>query len=474
MRNLPKNWTTLNVSETFGLRGSYPRDLRIKKTKKTNNLYAHFLPDVEDDPRPNAGRSVSGKRITISESMKTDDPFESAKRAVKWVQQKQIDLRFELDTKEGKFENTLEKYWDIYFENEIPLRETKRNFARWKREELLKWNAKNYGLKNQPFAEISVQLITRSHLRDYFDLLERIAREKNNSNGSGMKGQQKTLINKLFSVAEDDYLGHSFPSFPTIKKEKKQVRHLSREEWDTLLRGVFELGEGKESVCFSPEKYASLDFKPNNRENVRNWVDMWDALNLEWFFFLRAEDMYRLKSEWFSETSDGWFCDLEVTKADRPKHRTTHYRRDAVKFMKRLSKRKPKGYLIFPHMNRPEGNLAESNVLKNLNFLLKIAMDKYLPDFPKSESKWTTIRHTAFRLTLEDNPQLGVQPHINSFAENGRTSSAQLRDTYLRFIELEKTALDSREVIDEMRQIRWGGKYKSRKDVEDADSGKFE
>ena len=43
----------------------------------------------------------------------------------------------------------------------------------------------------------------------------------------------------------------------------------------------------------------------------------------EWFFFLRAEDMYRLKSEWFSETSDGWFCDLEVTKADRPKHRTT-------------------------------------------------------------------------------------------------------------------------------------------------------
>ena len=62
------------MSETFGLRGSYPRDLRIKKTKKTNNLYAHFLPDVEDDPRPNAGRSISGKRITISESMKTDDP----------------------------------------------------------------------------------------------------------------------------------------------------------------------------------------------------------------------------------------------------------------------------------------------------------------------------------------------------------------------------------------------------------------
>ena len=81
--------------------------------------------------------------------------------------------------------------------------------------------------------------------------------------------------------------------------------------------------------------------------------------------------------------------------------------------------------------------------------------------------KWTNIRHTAFRLTLEDNPSLGSQPYINSFAENGRTSATQLRDTYLKFIELEKTALDSREVIEPSNQIRWGGKYTSRKDVED-------
>ena len=466
MKKLPDKWNTLNVSEWFKLRGSYPRDLRIKKTSRSKNLYAHFLPDVEDDPRPNQGRSKSGKRITISESMGTSDPYEGAKRSVDWVLKKQVEIRYKKDELEGKYSHTLEDYWKIYYEKECVLRSTRRNFSRWDREEKLKWNANNYGISKQKFSNISVDLISRDDLTNYFLLLEKNARKNNGSNGSGMKSQQKTLLNKLFKIAESDFVGHSFPNFPPIQKQKKQVRHLLREEWDTLLRGVFELGEGKESVCFTPKDYSSLSFTNRSKENVRNWVDLWDALNLEWFFFLRSEDMYRLKSEWFSETKDGWFCDLETTKRDRPRHRTTHYRKDANKFMKRLSQRKPKGYLIFPHLNRPENNPSESNVLENLNYLLKVAMGKYLPDFPRSECKWTMIRHTAFRLTLEDDPSLGVQPKINSFAENGRTSVNMLRDTYLKFIELEKTAIDSREKIEPQRQVRWGGKYKSRKDVE--------
>ena len=93
-------------------------------------------------------------------------------------------------------------------------------------------------------------------------------------------------------------------------------------------------------------------------------------------------------------------------------------------------------------------------------------MTSCLSDFPKEGMKWTTIRHTAFRLTLEDDPSLGVQPKINSFADNGHTSAQQLRDTYLRFIELEKTAMEAREKIEPSREVRWGGKYKSRKDIE--------
>ena len=184
--------------------------------------------------------------------------------------------------------------------------------------------------------------------------------------------------------------------------------------------------------------------------NQRNWVDLYDALLLEWFFYLRAEDMYRLRSEWFRDQGDCTvICNLETTKKDRSIHQTTHYRSDAYRFWKRMVTRRPRGYLVLPHLERPPGNPADSHVLKTLNHLLKTAIEQCLPEFPESERKWTTIRHTAFRLTLEDDPSLGVPPKINSFAENGHTSPQQLRDTYLRFIDAEKTARETRENIPE-------------------------
>ena len=54
-------------------------------------------------------------------------------------------------------------------------------------------------------------------------------------------------------------------------------------------------------------------------------------------------------------------------------------------------------------------------------------MKKFVPDFP--EMKLRDNIHTAFRLTLEDDPSLGTQPAINSFAANGNTSVEQLQDT---------------------------------------------
>ena len=89
-----------------------------------------------------------------------------------------------------------------------------------------------------------------------------------------------------------------------------------------------------------------------------------------------------------------------------------------------------------------------------------------LPDFPLDGLRWTTIRHTAFRLTLEEVPSLGIPPEINAFADNGHTSPKQLRETYLRFIELERTATKARMKIAPSREVRWGGKYKSKKDIQ--------
>ena len=467
---IPDEWTTLNVKSVFNLRGSYPSDLRIYRKKKSPNIYAAFLPEEKNDPRPNGGRTKGGKRRIIDASMGSDEPLEAAKRAISWVNEKQRTLERKKDEDAGKYENTLSDYWDLYFEKESRVRSSRRNFNRWQREEKLKWSADDYGIKNQQWSQVSVNLISRNDFEDYFALLESRSKKANGGNGSGMKGQQKTLINKLFAIAESDFVGHRFPSFPPISKQRKQVRHLTKEEWDILQRHVFELGEGKDAVAYTPTKYKKLDWSSSNRQNTRNWVDFLDALMLEWFFYLRSEDMYRIKSEWFKKVSNKeWVCDLETTKKDRPIHRTTHYREDAVKVMKRITARKPNGYLILPHLNRPSGNPADSSVLLTLNFLLKKAMEECLPDFPKESMKWTTIRHTAFRLTLEEMPSLGIPPQINAFADNGHTSPQQLRDTYLRWIDADKTAREAREQIPASKQVRWGGKFKSKKDVQESE-----
>ncbi len=69
-------------------------------------------------------------------------------------------------------------------------------------------------------------------------------------------------------------------------------------------------------------------------------------------FYLRAKDMYRLKSEWFINLQDDeWVLNLETTKKDRQLHKTTHFRQDAGSYIKRILQRKPEGYLIFRIMS---------------------------------------------------------------------------------------------------------------------------
>ena len=457
---------TISVNQIIK-RGSFPSNLRLKRIFNSDNLQAQFLPLEENDFRPFAGRCKGGKgkRIVMQKSMETDDLLEAARRAVIWIEEIAEKGREVKIQKENNEKNNLHHYWNTYFEKEILLRQTERNFNRWKREELLKWQAEDYGISNQDWSKISCDRINRRDYEEYFELLEKRARLNNGSNGSGIKGQQKTLINKLLALAESDFVGHSFPNFPKISKEYKQVKHLTHSEWDILYRHIFELGKGKDATTFSPSDYQALPFTPFNNKNVRNWVDVFDAINLQWYFYFRAEDMYRLKAEWFRKTEDGWICDLETTKKDRPKHSSTHFRPDAEKFMDRLLQRKPSGYLIFPDMERPKDNAADSRVLKKLNILLKAALQECLPEFPVADCKWTTLRHTAFRLTLEDDSTLGIPPKINAFADNGHTSADQLRKTYLRYMELEATAKEARKNIPASKNVRWGGLFKSKKDI---------
>ena len=177
MPDIPEDWKTLNVRDYFTRRGGFPSNLRITRVqvrgKLSNNIYAQWLPSIEEDSRENQGRGKNpkGKRLVIQESMETDDPVEAAKRAVKWVQRIQQEMRDEKDMNSGK--PTLLDYWKIYFQRSCQIRESKRNYQRWEREELLKWNADEYGIANQPWAKRSVDLISRADFEDYFALLEK-------------------------------------------------------------------------------------------------------------------------------------------------------------------------------------------------------------------------------------------------------------------------------------------------------------
>ena len=165
----------INPNETISVnqvikRGSFPQNLRIKRIFNSNNLFAQFLPIEENDYRPYAGRCKEGKgkRIVMQKSMGTDDLLEAAKRAIIWIEEIEEKGREVKLKKESEGKNTLHQYWKIYFDREILVRETERNFARWKREEILKWEAEEYGIANQGWSKISCDRINRRDFEEYF------------------------------------------------------------------------------------------------------------------------------------------------------------------------------------------------------------------------------------------------------------------------------------------------------------------
>ncbi len=131
-KDIPIGWRNLNFAEVFAIRGSYPRDLRIFKNNKSPNIFGRFLPLPEDEPRPNQGRTKSGKRKTIDGSLDTQDPYEVAKKAVKWVIDKQRELREKLDEQSGRPQKALVNYWDAYFQPEFDRRGGDSGYKKWR------------------------------------------------------------------------------------------------------------------------------------------------------------------------------------------------------------------------------------------------------------------------------------------------------------------------------------------------------
>ena len=451
-KDLPEEWTngtlnTLYVVRDLGLKKSgVPADLRIKrkKGKTTSVLYAEYLPSEADDPRPHAGRTRSGKgrRITRESSTGTKDPFQPGRRAIEWVLEDQRQAREKKEQQEQDEHHNLHAYWEGYFAKESSERASTRGFARWKRDESLKWEGEGYGIKHQPWSNKPVDRINTLDLEDYWSVLDQ--RRTPTNDMSGTKKQQKTLIRKLLTEARTDFPHLRIHDFPEITSQKQQVRHLTRKEWDLLLKKAVELSEGAARKNLSVSEYQDLQFSKANNQNQRNWVDLYDCLNLMWFFYLRAEDLPRIRAEWFQDKGEEIVCFLEITKGDRDKQETRNYRQDALENWRRMNQRRPKGFLVFPHTKRSAGE-TNSTLKRTWNLLLRTALDAC--GIPSDGMTMTNIRHTAFRLTLEEAPELGQEPGIHAFAANGLTSAEMLRATYLRFIDEEATTKRTRAKI---------------------------
>ena len=265
----------------------------------------------------------------------------------------------------------------------------------------------------------------------------------------GTKKQQKTVIRKLLKEARQDFPHLVIPDFPEISSQKQQVRHLKREEWERLLKKVVELSEGAAREDLSVSEYMELQFSKANNQNQRNWVDLYDCLNLMWFFYFLPEDLPRIKAKWFQERKDDdgeelVECFVEETKGNRAKYTATPMRSDAVPNWRRMNQRRPKGFLCFPHTKRSVGE-TNSTLKRKWNLLLRAALDAC--GVPSKGITMMNIRHTAFRLTLKEAPELGTQRHIHSFAANAGTTPDMLQKTYLLFIEQESTAKQMRAKI---------------------------
>lgn len=448
----PPDWKTLNVVRDLGITRT-DGNLVIHRTQKgSNQVYARWLPELEDDPRPRKydDNGKPKKRIPYEKAMKTADPIEGAQRAVDWLKALKKDLYAQMEQKDYAQEHSLERYWKEWWEGVDGLGAEKTRLQNKKtgssriRDREQQWMSPEWGIGSQEWAKKRIDLINYQDLQSYWEVLDRRATPTNDMVGT--KQQQRSLLNKIFKQAmQTDMPGLRPPIYPEIKQtiSKPPVQHLTKPQWEKLLKGVVDLSDGAANKQLTQQEYRDLEFNPQNRKNQRNWVDLHDTLLLLWFFHLRATDPHVVKTEMFSpkEDSEGetkWHVNLDSDKSQRDIVTTTHYRDGALPYMDRVKARKPRGHLCFPFMRRQEGAPKNSKVIEKANTLLKDVLQEVGID-PRG-IRLTEIRHTAFRLTLEERPELGRVPDIDPFARNGHTSPEMLRRHYLRYMDIETSA----------------------------------
>ena len=459
-KKLPEDWIngdrkSLDVLIDLGLKDCPRPSLFIYRNTalNTKNLLCRWLPKKEEDHRVHKGK----KRLPYYSSTGFEDPYDAGKFAIGWLKEKLLQIEKEKEAERYNSETSYHHYWKVFWEDQCRELEGKRGDKKKLSDLRLKWEGEGYGLMHQKFSNKSVEETNFKDLKEYFQLLQKRGEEKGNDM-AGTKKQQKTLINKLRAEARTT----DFPSlpelvFPEIVRAKKSAPEwLIKSEWNLLNEFVLEQTKGVGDTDLSQEEYLNLEWTKRNRKNQRNWVDFYDALMTQWYFYIRAEDMPRLRMEWFRE--EKYECEttkkeksravlyMREVKGDRQQDDSYSFRETSLEHIRRMFMRRgAQGWCWFDFYNRPANNPADSQVLETLNFLLQFALKETgIADQKRKKLTWTSIRHTAFYLTVQEYPELRDRTKLSSFADNGFTSVKMLDNTYLKKLEAEKTANEAR------------------------------
>ena len=444
-KEIPDGLTTISISEYFKVGDRYSDNLRLKRKKDSPNFTAQFLPPIDDDPRPNKGRSKSGKRLLFEKRLSTSIIIDAVDEAVKWNQEqleKNINL---IQTGEIDSDNSAEKYFNLWFEQENKLRENdvSRDYQKWKRDALSNWE-RDFG--NRSWSKKSITNVTMNDLDQLVtDIEVRNQIGIDNRSGSGAKDSARTLWNKIVEKAERENHNHNFPSFPKYKNDKTpEVKCLNNEQWERLLEKVKELSDGNALMDLTPDEYKNLPDTFIQTRSIRNWVDLYDALMLQWFFYLRTQDLDILLVEEFELDDKGVTLRIGKTKTGKTRD-TFSWRDEGADVWARIYKRRKNDL----HVNCPSidrQGKKTNKVGKRLNKLLKFAISEALPEY-KGDKNWKMIRHTAFRVTFKQNKHLRQGQDFEEFARNSHTSTDMLNSRYLKPIKDEEAGARSRKAI---------------------------
>ena len=169
-----------------------------------------------------------------------------------------------------------------------------------------------------------------------------------------------------------------------------QCSHLRVEQWNAILEYVISASGGACQESLTEEEYYNLPHKFQNVISIRNWVDFYDALMVQFYFSIRPQDIKRIKPQMFSVEEGDWDIVIFRIKGKTGlEKKTENYRNGATGVVSEILKRKGNlEYLVFPDLDR---STQKFGVDVKLNALLKHAIDEVCPEY-RGDVDWTMVK----------------------------------------------------------------------------------